>query len=166
VCALQKSVWLWCVLVLSLAACGPAQAGVVVEWTTANEVNTAGFNLYRSDSPDGPFVQINASLIPASADPLTGGQYAYEDTAVQAGQTYYYLLEDVEYSGQTTRHGPIESTAPGLAPPLALGLALGLAALAAAAVFGLAARRNSRNPAAPHSAPHDSDQQTAPRSSA
>ncbi len=83
-------------------------ATVFVEWTTASELDTAGFNLYRSDAPDGVFTQVNQTLIPSSPDPLTGGSYSYTDYAVQPGQTYYYELEDVELDGNSSRHGPIE----------------------------------------------------------
>ncbi|NMC14328.1 MAG: hypothetical protein GYA34_15775 [Chloroflexi bacterium] len=84
------------------------KAVVLIEWSTASELDTVGFNLYRSDYPEGPFEQINASLIPSSDDPLAGGQYQYEDKIVIPGKIYFYQLEDVEISGKTTRHGPIE----------------------------------------------------------
>ena len=105
-----------CVL---LAAC---QSGVsdsslvIVEWTTESEVDMAGFNLYRSESPDGPYVKVNTALIPGASDPILGGQYAYTDTNVVAGQTYYYKLEDVELDGATTLHGPIEVVAEASSP--------------------------------------------------
>jgi len=83
-------------------------ATIVIEWSTASELDTAGFNILRSDDPDGTFTQINDLLIPASPDPLTGGSYEYQDTQVEAGRVYYYELEDVEVNGSTTRHGPIE----------------------------------------------------------
>ena len=89
----------------------PAASVVVVEWTTESEVDMAGFNLYRSESPDGPYVKVNAALIPGASDPLLGGKYAYTDTNVVAGRTYYYKLEDVELGGTTTLHGPIEVVA-------------------------------------------------------
>jgi len=98
-------------LAIGLSACVSAPARVVVQWTTATEINTAGFNLYRSERAEGPFVKINAQLIPASADALVGGKYQYEDTTVVAGRTYYYQLEDVEFGGASTRHGPIVITA-------------------------------------------------------
>jgi hypothetical protein len=84
---------------------------VLVEWTTESEVDTAGFNLYRSENPDGPYVKVNAALIPGSSDPILGGKYVYTDTNVVAGHTYYYKLEDVELDGTTTMHGPIEVVA-------------------------------------------------------
>jgi hypothetical protein len=132
--ALALGYWAWTVR---------TAATVIVEWTTASELNTAGFNLYRRDSPDGPFTRLNEHLIPASPDPLLGGSYAFTDTNVVAGRTYYYQLEDVETSGATTRHGPIEVKAEGsgqmalLALVLLVGAILGLGAL-----FGLSRFRH------------------------
>jgi len=91
----------------------PTDAVVTVEWTTASELDTAGFNVYRAENPEGPFVRVNDHLIPASPDPLIGGSYVFTDTDVAAGHTYYYQLEDVETSGTTTRHGPVEVMAEG-----------------------------------------------------
>ena len=85
----------------------PDPSTVFVEWTTESEVNVAGFNLYRGESPDGPYVKVNTALIPGASDPLLGGKYVYTDTNVVAGRTYYYKLEDVELGGTTTVHGPI-----------------------------------------------------------
>ena len=80
---------------------------VLVEWSTASELDTAGFNLYRGDSSTGPFTQINQELIPASTDPLAGSSYSYKDAQVRPGRTYYYQLEEVENNGVTNRFGPI-----------------------------------------------------------
>lgn len=84
------------------------KALVIVEWKTASEINTAGFNLYRSESSTGPFTLINAELIPASPDPLIGGDYTYQDVTVDPGVKYYYQLEDIDFDGGSSRFGPIE----------------------------------------------------------
>jgi hypothetical protein len=39
-----------------------------------------------------------------------GFAYSYDDLAVQAGQTYWYWLEDVSLGGATTLHGPVSAT--------------------------------------------------------
>ena len=101
----------------------PAASVVVVEWTTESEVDLAGFNLYRSDSPAGPYMKVNTALIPGALDPLLGGKYAYTDTNVVAGRTYYYKLEDVELDGATTLHGPIEVVADASSPSAFANLA-------------------------------------------
>lgn len=82
-------------------------ASVIVDWSTASELDTAGFNLYRSLSPDGAFTQINHDLIPPSTDPLAGGSYHYTDRDVEPGRVYYYQLESVETNGASSRYGPI-----------------------------------------------------------
>lgn len=121
------------------------EATVLVEWTTASELDTAGFNVYRSDSPDGPFLQANDRLIPASPDPLTGGSYVFTDTAVVAGRTYYYQLEDVETDGTTTRHGFTEVTAEsqGRMQKILSVILLGAAALSTSTLI-LTRQRNSQ----------------------
>ena len=78
-------------------------ATIVVQWTTASEMDTAGFNIYRSSSADGEFVRINENLIPASPDPLTGGSYEFKDQNVIPGRTYYYVLEDIDNNGAANR---------------------------------------------------------------
>lgn len=87
---------------------GCARQGATITWETASEVDTAGFNLYRSESPDGPWVKINDAIIPPSEDPVRGGRYEFKDAGAEPGKTYYYQLEEVELSGKTTRFPPIE----------------------------------------------------------
>jgi hypothetical protein len=84
-----------------------AEAQVVVEWSTASEFDTVGFNLYRSENPNDPGVLVNPELIPSSTDAQTGGDYAYNDEDVQSGRVYYYYLEDINAEGATNRNGPV-----------------------------------------------------------
>lgn len=88
-------------------------ATIVVEWTTASELDTAGFNLYRSQPPDGDFVRVNPHLIPPAPDPLTGGSYKFVDSGVTPGQSYIYELEEVEVNGQAARIERISVVAEG-----------------------------------------------------
>lgn len=84
---------------------------IVVEWTTSSELDTAGYNLLRREVDSDMDVQVNPELIPASTDPLIGGEYTFEDQTVQPGLEYRYYLEEVETSGQKNRHGPINVSA-------------------------------------------------------
>ncbi len=132
------------IALILLAACRPAPAPILVEWTTASEMNTAGFNLYRSSQPEGPFVKMNANLIPASPDPLSGGKYKYEDPAVTPGQTYYYKLEDIELGGAKAEHGPIKITAPLDSQPDYLLVLGGAFMVAAFGIITLQTRKQSK----------------------
>ena len=110
---------------------------VIVEWATESEVNLAGFNIYRSESPDGPYVKLNDTLIPAAPDPIAGGSYSYTDSTAEPGVTYYYQLEDVELDGKATMHGPIVAVGGGqVVSPLFQSS--GLLALLGAALLGVA----------------------------
>jgi len=104
----KRSRTLTLVLLALLLLAGCSHQGATITWETASEVDTAGFNLYRSTSPDGPWQKVNDHLIPPSDDPVSGGKYEFVDKSAEPGKTYYYQLEEVELSGNTTRFDPIE----------------------------------------------------------
>jgi hypothetical protein len=90
----------------------PSGGAILVEWETLSEVYTLGFDLYRSESTQGPLAQLNESLIPAkSAGALAGALYDWLDESVEPGTTYYYWLDVIDVSGSRTRHGPVVATA-------------------------------------------------------
>ncbi len=129
------------VVFVILAAC--AGAPNVVTWETASEANTAGFNIYRGPTANGPWTQVNATLIPPSAEPVRGGRYEFRDTTARAGESSYYLLEEVELGGATNRYPPTRLQAS--AQPTWLWWSAGIAAVALAIGMGwwLGGRRTS-----------------------
>ncbi|MBN1542905.1 T9SS type A sorting domain-containing protein [candidate division KSB1 bacterium] len=89
-------------------------------WRTQNEIECAGFNLYRSSVYDGARARINPRLIEGAGTSTRPNDYAYVDSDVSNGSTYYYWLEDQSFSGTTALHGPVEATpllTPGAKPP-------------------------------------------------
>jgi hypothetical protein len=108
------------VLVVIVVTALTPPPSVIIQWSTASELNTAGFNVYRGENQDGPFTQVNTELIPASTDPLVGGSYVFTDTNVVAGKNYYYKLEDVETSGAKSDQGTVQVTAEGGVNPMPL----------------------------------------------
>jgi len=84
---------------------------VLITWETAQELNNLGFNLYRSVSPVGPWMQLNATLIPSQAPgAVFGADYAWLDETVEPETVYFYRLEDVDTQGVSTFHGPVSVT--------------------------------------------------------
>lgn len=79
---------------------------VTLLWETASEIDTAGFNILRSESEDGVYAKINDALIPAQGGTTQGAAYSYVDNGVQNGGTYWYQLEDVDTNGESEVHGP------------------------------------------------------------
>lgn len=83
-----------------------SKAGVVLGWSTDSEIENQGFILSRKQS--GPWEEIasftshKALQGQGSTTELT--KYIFKDTQVSEGQTYSYLLSDVDYQGQKTNH--------------------------------------------------------------
>ena len=92
---------------LSTFTVTPSGRAVIIAWTTASEIDNAGFNLYRSESADGEYVKINPSLIPSQGSPTQGASYEFIDKDVQNRQMYLYKLEDVDLNGTSYMHGPV-----------------------------------------------------------
>ena len=90
------------VLPVELSAFQPTleDGKVVVRWTTESELDNAGFNIYRSETRDGEFKQVNAQLVEGAG--TTGERNAYEwvDTTAKPDVVYYYQIEDVSFSGE------------------------------------------------------------------
>lgn len=97
---------LWLLLAAALLfyqVAAPPQ--VEITWETATEQDTAGFYLYRSIEPEGEFTIINGdNIVNSLGSPVSGASYTYFDDAVTAGQTYYYVLEEVEFDSTRNRY--------------------------------------------------------------
>jgi Peptidase family C25 len=94
----------------SFEATGTA-TGIDLAWTTATEIDNLGFHLYRALSSDGPWERITTSVIPGLGGSVVGRSYAYSDSPLTAGVTYFYRLEDIDLSGRTESHGPVSAVA-------------------------------------------------------
>jgi hypothetical protein len=82
---------------------------VRLDWETATELDCAGFHIWRSETKDGNYKRINKELIPAQGGGSWGATYQVTDDRVVAGRTYYYKLEDVNFAGNSTLHGPVSA---------------------------------------------------------
>ncbi len=94
---------------------------IVVMWTTANESNNVGFNLWRDTSMNfvRPALLNDQQLIPSQClGCIVGTDYVYTDTDVTAGQLYFYKLESVDVDGATEAFGPVSAIAS--SPPVVL----------------------------------------------
>lgn len=97
---------LWLVLAAALLIYQfSSQPKVEIKWSTATEQNTAGFYVYRSTEPAGDFDLLNGdSMITAVGSTVSSADYMFVDDTVQRGQTYYYLLEEVEFDSSRNRY--------------------------------------------------------------
>jgi hypothetical protein len=114
-----------CVLAVTLEdfRATPQSNSILLEWETASETENLGFNVYRSTSPDEVGEKLNGELIPSQAPGSgQGASYEFTDHTGQGGTTYYYHLEDVDFDGTGTMHGPVNAPYP--SQPTAITMAL------------------------------------------
>ena len=79
---------------------------VVVEWETASEQNTLGFYLVRLDAATGEYLSITDGLLPGLITNPKGGSYSLIDRGAFPGETYRYILVEVERDGKQIVYGP------------------------------------------------------------
>lgn len=86
-----------------------AEAGrVVVEWETATEVGTLGFDLERVDADGRNPVRVNSRPIPALAGAPQGARYRWLDAGAPASGKLRYVIVEHDVNGQQNRYGPFE----------------------------------------------------------
>jgi hypothetical protein len=91
----------------------PTQEGISVDWETSAEVDTAGFIVWRGELLTGGGCTSNSSdygdIVQLGFDNATGGlqsgaTYSRLDSSVISQISYCYLLEDVEFDGDSQLH--------------------------------------------------------------
>ena len=81
----------------------PVSHSVTLTWTASTSTVT-GYNVYRSTVSGGPYTKLTSPPVA----PLT-----YVDSAVQAAQTYYYVVTSVDSSGvESTDSAEVSATVP------------------------------------------------------
>ncbi|MEJ2055778.1 MAG: FlgD immunoglobulin-like domain containing protein, partial [Calditrichaceae bacterium] len=91
-----------------------AKAGngkVELNWTTASEIDNAGFAILRSLQKENEYEEIDSyrtnDALKGAGNSSTTHQYKYIDQMVGNGMTYWYKLVDVDYNGVRLEHGPV-----------------------------------------------------------
>jgi len=95
---------------LSTFTATPGATQVDLAWSTASEVATSGFNIWRSDAADGTYTKLNAALIPATGVSPAGASYTWSDTSLSYNYAVFYKLEDIDANGLSNLHGPVSAT--------------------------------------------------------
>jgi hypothetical protein len=66
---------------------------VSLTWVASTSTNVVGYNVYRGAAPGGPYTLLTTTRVAG---------LAYTDTAVQGGQTYYYVVTAVDSSNNAS----------------------------------------------------------------
>ena len=93
-------------LTIPLRASGAAssQSAIKLNWEES-PVSVAGYVIYRSAEPSGPFTRVSSEAVPSGE---------YTDTGLAAGHTYYYVVTSLDPDqGESEYSEPIAATVPG-----------------------------------------------------
>jgi hypothetical protein len=84
---------------------------IEIQWETVMEIDNAGYNLYRSTNPDTGYIKLNQTIIPPVIGFTGFNSYIWvDDYKISPRLHYWYILEDLDFDGTTTYHGPITGT--------------------------------------------------------
>jgi hypothetical protein len=95
----------------SVSASYLGKKNVQIDWVTNSEMAVSGFNVLRSDSPEGFFSAVNTGLIPATGVGGAGDSYTFVDSIKGIGGTFtfFYKVEMVASGDATTVQSEIVS---------------------------------------------------------
>ena len=82
--------------------------GILLRWHSISEINNLGFHLYRSETKDGGYVRVTPTLIKGHGTDATQHEYSFLDETAEVGKSYWYVIEDVDFSGNTELCDPIQ----------------------------------------------------------
>ncbi|MEI7769409.1 MAG: hypothetical protein WCI67_05440 [Chloroflexales bacterium] len=82
--------------------------GMLLKWTTGIELNSLGFQLYRSASASrSDAVLVTPQLILARGGVMGGANYSFLDTSAANGVSYSYWLVERQNGGGSSEFGPV-----------------------------------------------------------
>ncbi len=85
-----------------------------VRWSTASELDNFGYDVYRAESPDGPFRRLTEEPVEGAGTSDEVHRYHFVDETIDPTKTYYYYVESVSMSGVRERFTAVGSAKPKL----------------------------------------------------
>ncbi len=79
-----------------------------IRWATASEVENFGYDVYRGESEEGPFVRLTAKPVAGAGTSDEPHKYAYVDRDIDPTKDYWYYVESISYSGVRERFTPVQ----------------------------------------------------------
>ncbi len=87
-----------------------------IRWTTASEVDSFGFDVFRGEREDGPFERLNAKPIAGAGTSDESHAYAWVDETIDPTKEYFYYVESISIDGVREKFTPVNRARAKLAP--------------------------------------------------
>ena len=78
-----------------------------IRWKTASELDNFGFDVFRSESEEGPFVKLNDRPISGAGTTDEPQSYAFVDDTIDVSKAYYYYVESISINGLREHFTPV-----------------------------------------------------------
>jgi hypothetical protein len=85
----------------------PGAPANTLKWSTASEVENFGYDVYRADKEEGPWVRINTKPIAGAGTLDEPSYYQYVDTDIDPTRTYFYYVESISLKGVREKFTPV-----------------------------------------------------------
>jgi len=90
----------------------PAPLVNTLKWSTASEVENFGYDVYRAEKEDGPYVRINPQPIPGATTVDEPSFYQYVDADIDPAKGYFYYVESISLKGVREKFTPVIKAPP------------------------------------------------------
>jgi hypothetical protein len=90
----------------------PKPLANTLKWSTASEVENFGYDIYRSEKEEGPFVRINLKPIPGATTVDEPSYYQYVDADIDPSKGYFYYVESISLKGVREKFTPVIKAPP------------------------------------------------------
>lgn len=82
------------------------------KWTTASEVDNFGYDVYRGDKEEGPFVKMTANPILGAGTTDETHKYEFRDDTIDPCKGYWYYVESTSTGGVREKFTPVFPAGP------------------------------------------------------
>lgn len=82
------------------------------KWTTASEVDNFGYDVYRGDKEEGPFVKLTANPILGAGTTDETHKYEFRDDTIDPCKGYWYYVESTSTGGVHEKFTPVFPAGP------------------------------------------------------
>ncbi len=97
-------------VVLSSFTAQARDGEATLRWITESEIDNLGFHVYRALEAEGEYARLTAEVLEGAGTSTSQREYAFTDTRLTNGVTYWYKIEDIAFDGARALHGPISVT--------------------------------------------------------
>lgn len=87
-----------------------------IRWTTASEVDSFGFDVFRGEREEGPFERLNAKPIAGAGTSDESHAYVWVDETIDPTKEYFYYVESISIDGVREKFTPVNRARAKLAP--------------------------------------------------